>query len=283
MLTDDWRLRTVDLLFEVPYVDEAAAALVAILIEHQSDTDPFVPLRTLLTTTGFWERAWREWEAKAKPRPPFVLPPVIPIVLYTADVPWGSKRTIAEMLGAPQVLHPFAPAWSPVFWNLAERAPEHLLACGPWMQLMTLMRISGEEEARFLDICREAIRRLIPIRETEHVRWSELLARILTYAIWRRPKEEEQAPRDIAEKENPAYKQEVQAMAETGGEYLMRQGAHREALRRTRQHLRLLLESKFNSLPERLVQEIEGTDDVAKLEEAFERALRLERLEDFHW
>ncbi len=87
MLTDDWRLGTVDLLFEVPYVDEAAAALVAILIEHQSDTDPFVPLRTLLTTTGFWERAWREWEAKAKPRPPFVLPPVIPIVLYTADVP----------------------------------------------------------------------------------------------------------------------------------------------------------------------------------------------------
>lgn len=283
-ITDDWRLRAVDLLFEVPYVDEAAAsALVAVLIEHQSDTDALVPLRTLLTTTGFWERAWREWEAKERPRPPFVLPPVIPIVLYTGNVPWGSRRTIAEMLGPPAALHPFAPAWGPVFWSLAERTAEHLLGCGPWMQLMALMRVSAEEAPRFLSICTEAIRRLIPIRETEHVRWSELLGMMLTYAVWRRPESERQALRDIAEKENPANKQEVQAMVETGGEYLMRQGANREAIRRTRLFLRRVLESRFGSLPEKLVLEIEGTDDVAKLDEAFERALRVEKLEDFHW
>jgi hypothetical protein len=284
MLTDDWWLRAVDLLFEVPYVDEAAAsALVAVLIEHQSDTDPFVPLRTLLTTLGYWERAWREWEAMDRPRPPFVLRPVVPIVLYTGSVSWGSKRSIAEMLGQPAAPHPFAPTWRPLFWSLAERTPEHLLASGPWMQLLTVMRVSGEESARFLSVCAEAIRRLVPIRDTEHVRWSELLGMMLTYAVWRRPESERQALREIAEKENPANKQEVDAVVETGGEYLMRQGATREALRRARLTLRRVLESRFGALPERLVQEIEATDDVSKLDEAFERALRLEKLEDFHW
>jgi hypothetical protein len=281
MIGGDWRAREADLLFEIPYLDAGVAAAVAILIEHQSDTDPFVPLRTLLIATGFWERVWRDWEQQKRPRPAFVLPPVVPIVLYTGTVPWGSNKTIADLLGAPAALHPFAPGWGPVFWNLAERTPEALLAGGPWMQFMALMRVSEAEQAEFIRVCTEAIRRVNTIREGEHVRWYELLRMMLIYAAWRRPEGDRQALAEIAERENPANHEEVRAMTQTAAEFLMEQGARQEALRRTRKYLRALLESRIGPLPEALSQQIEATTDVTKLEEAFDRALRKDKLEGF--
>ena len=52
------------------------------------------------------------------------LPPVLSVVLYTADLPWGSNTNIRDLLAAPAVFHPFAPDWGPVFYDLAGRTPE---------------------------------------------------------------------------------------------------------------------------------------------------------------
>jgi hypothetical protein len=70
-------------------------------------------------------------------------------------------------------------------------------------------------------------------------------------------------------------------MVQTAAEALMEEGARKEALRRTRRYLRSLLESRMVALPESLSQQIDATEDVAKLEEAFHRALRLDKLDDF--
>jgi hypothetical protein len=232
----DWRVREADLLFEIPYLGTPdSSALIALLIEHQSDTDAIVPLRTLLIAIGYWERIWRDWEAKPRPRDPFRLPPVVPIVLYTADVPWGSNKELIDLLGPPDSLHAFAPVWKPIFWNLAERTPENLLAGGPWMQLMTVMRVSSEEQAEIERVFTEAIRRLNTIREQEHVRWYELLRAMFYYVTWRRAEPARQSLEAIVLKENPAHYEEVQIMAQTAAEALMEKGAKREAIRRTRQ------------------------------------------------
>src|SRR5438477_9257086 len=62
--TDDWRRRESDLLFEIPFRadDGLRLTLVCVLIEHQSEPDPLMPLRTLLYALFFWERQWKEWE-----------------------------------------------------------------------------------------------------------------------------------------------------------------------------------------------------------------------------
>src|SRR5579872_5574327 len=46
---EDWRRREADLPFEIPYRtgEGEVTALVCVLIEHQSDTDPMMPLRLL--------------------------------------------------------------------------------------------------------------------------------------------------------------------------------------------------------------------------------------------
>jgi hypothetical protein len=275
----DWRVREADLLFEIPYLQSPhPPALIAVLVEHQSDTDPLIPLRTLLMTTGYWERVWRDWEAKPRPRDPLRLPPVVPIVLYTADVPWGSNEELADLLGPPEVLHAFAPGWKPVFWNLAERTPERLLAGGPWMQLMTVMRVSVEEQAEIERLFTEAVRRLNTIRDIEHVRWYELLRAMFYYVSWRRPSLNRQVLEAILVRENPANQQEVQGMIKTGAEELMEEGA----VRATRALLLKMLEDQFAPVPDVLRQQIGSIRDVERLQRAVLRAARLEKLEDLN-
>src|SRR5436309_14718460 len=81
---DDWRRREADLPFEIPYRagTEEVPALVLVLIEHQSDTDPLLPLRLLYFAVAYWDKQWRHWESLARPRPALRLHPVLPLVLY---------------------------------------------------------------------------------------------------------------------------------------------------------------------------------------------------------
>ncbi len=81
---EDWRRREADLPLEIPYRlgDETIPALVVVLLEHQSDTDPMMPLRLLYFAVVYWDQQWRAWEEAPSPKPPFRLNPVLPIVVF---------------------------------------------------------------------------------------------------------------------------------------------------------------------------------------------------------
>ena len=104
------------------------------------------------------------------------LHPVLPIVLYTGATPWGSNRTLAELLGQPAAFHAFAPSWQPLFWNLSERTAQSLVDDGEqWLQLLAVMRATGEEAADFRVVCAEAWRRVKLESEQDLERWEELM------------------------------------------------------------------------------------------------------------
>ncbi len=127
-LLDDWRGRESDLLFEIPYRDKDGEriTLVCVLIEHQSSSDPRMPLRTLLYAVLYWEREWRRWEIMPAPKPAFRLAPIVPIVLHTAPEGWNSARTLDDLIGGPDELRAFAPRWEPLFWELANQSSDDL-------------------------------------------------------------------------------------------------------------------------------------------------------------
>jgi hypothetical protein len=278
----DWHGREADLPFTIPYRwgDTEVLALVFLLIEHQSDTDPLMPLRLLFFLTGYWERQWAEWEQlKQRPRPPLRLHPVLPIVLYTGPVPWGSNRTLDQLLGEPQAFHAFAPRWEPLFWNLADRTPEQLLdSHEDWLQPMAAIRAQDEEGPRFLDICERAYVHLRSLGEQDRVRWDQLTRMIRYWGVHCRPNSEQQALHEVAEasQTDSARRREIQQMGQTIAEAMEARGAIKES----RNNLRALLESKFGTLPEPLIQQLDGTDDLAKLRAAFQRALSIDKLDD---
>jgi hypothetical protein len=280
-ITDDWRRREADLLFEIPYrwgVDQEV--LVWVLLEHQSDTDAIAPLRVLFETMMAWAGEWRAWRQRPVPRGSLRIHPVVPIVLYTANLPWGSNEMVRDLVEGPPELLAFLPNWGPYFWNLSDRSVEDLLAAGPFMQIMAVMRAEGEDATTFRDIVRRASANLSSLSESEMVRWQELIQGLLSYVLRRRPRPEHDPLVEIVRETNWRREVEVTVMVQTMADYLMEQGEARGELKLARRLLRSVLEKHLGALPEGVLQRIESCDDVQRLGNAIISAPQLAKLED---
>jgi hypothetical protein len=192
-LGDDWRGREADLLYEIPYRTPTGIqqALVCLLIEHQTRTDVVMPFRTLSLTVSFWDRQWRAWQAQSPPRPELRFMPVIPIVLYTGPTPWGSTRRMTDLLAEPAVFHSFAPAFEPLFWNLADHTADELLNRGNgWRNLLAVVRSQRADPDDFHRVMLAAVQHLAALPADDRPRWQELIAALLNWTFHHRPKTE---------------------------------------------------------------------------------------------
>jgi hypothetical protein len=286
---DDWRLHEADLPFEISFRHDAEEllALVCVLIEHQSDTDPLLPLRLLYFAVEYWDRQWRAWEQLKAPRPR--LRPILPLVLYTGPTVWGSNRALADLLGEPAVFHAFAPSWQPLFWNLADRTPEALLASGKeWLQTLAVVRAQPRDTAAFEAVFKETLGRLQNLYGRDHGRWYDLLRVMLTWALYRRAPHERKTLLAAAKASQAEVRlqQEVQLMGQTIAEALIEEGiAKGEAkgeLRALRRSLRRLLEKQFGTLPEALVRRISELTDLECLDQAIVETPGLKSLDELH-
>ena len=149
---------------------------------------------------------------------------MLPVLLYTGELPWGSARTIRDLLGGPAAFHPYAPDWGPIFWSLADRTPQQLLDGGAFMQVLAVMRVTREEQEVFERVFTEAVRRMQQLQGQDEVRWYELLNFALQYAVWRRPGTERQRLVELAAENNPGREREVRVMAQTIAEAYVNEG-----------------------------------------------------------
>jgi predicted transposase YdaD len=299
-LLDDWRRRESDLLFRVPFQPGSATeaippVLVCVLLEHQSDPDPWMPLRILVYAALFWEREWKAWEAQhpraERPR----LSSVIPIVLHTGPQPWRTYRQLADLIGGPEELRAFAPRWQPLFWDLAERSPqEYLNMAGEFLAALAVMRAEREDPETFRAVFVEVLRRLEALSQQEPVRWHDLLWFVLSWGLLRRPPAEREALMEAAQSSqaDTLHQEEIRRMGETIAqtweqELLARGQAYGEArgkaegqLATAREILQLQLEEQFGPLPEELHQRIERTDDLERLRAALRQVVHITALSE---
>jgi hypothetical protein len=291
---EDWRHRESDLLFRIPYrtPEETVPVFVCVLLEHQSQHDPLMALRTLLYTVLYWEREWKAWETLPAPRPPLRLTPVVPIVFHTGKKAWRKHRQLAELLGGPEPFRQYAPSWRPLFLDLAGRtAAELLQAAGEWLNALALVRADDEEAAPFRAVLEQVLHRLEGLAESDRVRWHELVRFTLVWALYRRPPPERDQLIAAAQtsQANLARQKEVQAVGMTIAEALRAEGkaegkAEGEAqgrLDEARELLQGLLEEKFGAVPEPIRQRIQATTDLARLHAAARRVIRLGSLDAF--
>jgi hypothetical protein len=277
----DWRHRELDLLFRIPYRTAAAvrALLVCVLIEHQSAPDPRMALRLLLYTALYWERQWKAWEDHPAPKPTFALTPVLPIVFHTGPTVWGSHRRLADLLGEPEAFHAFAPRYEPVFWSLAERAPEALLqATGAWLQTLAVVRAEQEEPDVFWPVVDRCLEQLRELSARDPKRWLELVNFIVAWVQQRRSRRERDRLAAAIQglQVDVAQQKEVQIMSETIAEWLMTEGQ----LRESRTNLRAVLERRFGTVPEALAQRIETSTELERLRAALLQAIHMDRLDE---
>ena len=109
--------RHADLLYEVPFYGDEGRAFLYILFEHQSSSDPLMPLRLLRYMLRIWDAVLEREPLRRR------LPPVLPVVLYHSPAGWHAPLSVGELLEGPtaalQVLEPHVPQFSLILNDLS--------------------------------------------------------------------------------------------------------------------------------------------------------------------
>ena len=101
---DDYRQRHGDAVWRVERAGRWTYVLV--LLEFQSSSDATMALRVLEYTAMLYRELLRRKMAE-----PGRLPPVLPIVLYNGESPWGAARNVGELIDEPgPALLPYQPS-----------------------------------------------------------------------------------------------------------------------------------------------------------------------------
>ncbi len=291
-LLEDWRGRESDLLCLIPYrVSDTTEemVLICVLLEHQSRSDPLMPLRVLLYAMLFWEQQWKEYERGHEDRAALRLTPVIPIVFHTGLRDWSSNRSLADLFEGPEALRAYAPQWPLVFWDLAAHTPEQLLASdGPFAQFLAIVRAEQSDAERFRQIFTQLAEQLEPLAGQDKMRWRDLLWLMVSWVVQRRSQEEGEAlSRTLAEKQRDlALREEVQTMSEATKKTWIQVEAEkaetRVALRSQREILTAVLTDRFGELPESIQTLIQNCDQIDRLRGAILQAYKIKSLDEFN-
>jgi len=139
---------------------------VYILIEHQSDPDRFIMLRTAeyLVEVYAWQK--RAWENKHSSTTGLLLQPVIPVVFYTGTEHWKNIATLTELVQEGSRFEPVIPHIRPHYLNLPDLAVETLTGCTEPVPPANVESVTGAtHSSRKAFICRTNEDRMRPGRQ----------------------------------------------------------------------------------------------------------------------
>ena len=153
-----------DLIYRAPYLSGEGEVIVCLLAEHQSKPDRRMGLRYLSYEVRIWEEEKRHWDDLTPPRPPFLLSPILPILLYTGEAEWKSDISLCELMNIPSELEKFVPQYSVLVLKLYEIDEAYLRQTNTTLARILLAFKSVEEP----------LEKLLPLL-TETVAWLETL------------------------------------------------------------------------------------------------------------
>ena len=216
---ENWQRHELDLLFRIPYrvEGEEQAALVCVLLEHQSRPDPVMPLRMLVYAVLYWQRQWQQWASGHGEAEPLRLSLVLAIVFHTGPRPWRTNRSLADMFPGIDLLQSLVPVWPLLIWDIAEHEPRELLdSAQAWLQALAVVRAERAEQDEFHGVLSEALRRIEGLSASDTVRWKELLWFVLSWSLRRRPGTEKETLQEVVltSQEAASDQEEVRAMSE---------------------------------------------------------------------
>jgi hypothetical protein len=80
---------------------------------------------------------------------------------------------LGELLGEPSALHPFAPDWKPLFWELPKKSVDELLSADEaFVQALAVVRVEDAERPEFERVLRATWERLDLLRASNREHWA---------------------------------------------------------------------------------------------------------------
>ena len=158
---------------------DGRAALVYVLIEHQSKSDPLMPLRMLRYLVRIWDRHLKEHPKVAK------LPLIVPIVVHQGRRPWSSPVELCDLIDVDPVTaavsHEFLPRFRFLLDDLA-RIDETELRARPLTPAVRLTLLVMRAAPRRTDVAGDLERSLDTLADALHgPDGTEILQALLAY------------------------------------------------------------------------------------------------------
>jgi hypothetical protein len=233
-----------------------------------------------------WEREWQAWAERHPHGEPLRLSPVIPIVFHTGPDPWRQRGGLADLFEMPPELSVFVPQWPLLYWDITDHTPEALLGSArQWLQALAVVRAEEAGAEAFAAFFQGALRRLEALSQSDPVRWRELLWFLLSWALRRRPDEEQAAVQRLAEESQTqtAIRKEVETMSQAVKKTWEQSMLEKGELRGQRKTIRRQLEKRFGPLPDPIAERLEAITDPACLEGLELQVLHVQSLDELQF
>jgi ElaB/YqjD/DUF883 family membrane-anchored ribosome-binding protein len=265
--------------------------LIYILIEHQSEPDPLMPLRLLDYQVQIYKTQMRDWTRHHASLAGFRLQPVLPVVFYTGARTWRSIGQLVDLMAQGDRFARETPRLEPLFINLGTTPADQLEAGdGFFGWVLRLIQERRARPAAFQALLERAVQHLETMPAVERARWLEFLSYIhaLVYHD-RRPAEQPDLQETIeASVRTDEHRQEVKDMGKTIADVLTekgrkegrKEGRKQEALRSRKKTLLRQLQGRFGDLPAEIARVIEATTNVPQLETWLDLVVKAPTLAD---
>jgi len=257
----------------------ARVLMIYILIEHQSEPDRLMPLRSVDYVVQIYKYQVREWSKTHRSLARIRLYPVLPVVFYTGTQRWDSVGRLLDLVERGEAFEAVTPAMDPLFINLPAIPPEILEEQGGslgWVLRLIQQRKSRPREFRRL--LNGVVQHLETMPKAERRRWLELLSYIMAFVYHvREPSEWPSLQETIeASVQTDEHRQEIFEMRRTIADMFKDEGR----IEMGQQTLIRLLERRFGDVPDELLSTIRATNDPEQLDEWLDRFATAETLDE---
>jgi hypothetical protein len=273
----DYRHLASDLVLKLPYRtslgNRRRTLTVYILIEHQSEPDPWMVLRVLEYVVQIYKGQSRAWDQRHPSREGFRMQPVLPIVFYTGMVGWAALSQLTELIeGGREDFADVLPQLRPLFLSLPAIPDSELERDGGflgWVLELLRKRTAPAEEFR-AEVAR-VVSHLEEMAEGERDRWLMLLSYIQAMIYHDRAVSESEPLREMIVRSvrTDTRRKELQTMTQTIAEALREEGREEGVrmgeLQSRREMLLELLRTRFGRVPRTIERVIRTTDDISQL------------------
>jgi len=267
--------RRTDLLFSVPVRGRNTSVLVYVLLEHQRNPDPVMPLRMLEYMVRIWDH-WQTLNPDATR-----LPPIFPMILFQGKGTWNMPRLMSELIFDEARL---GPDWRRFIPDFDIRITELALvddgklggpAHATTMRFMNLahdrdLKEKAKSSARLI----EDLRRLLDTPEG-----LRLLGYIMVYLAGRRDVDKDVITEILMDIVGEDKEEEVMNAGERWEHSVFTKGHEEGTEERTRSLCQRLLEKRFGRLPVRFRRKLIAAS-IPELELWFDRAIVAASLEE---
>jgi len=252
-----------DLLYKVSLAE--SPAYLYMLFEHKSYPDRLTALQVLEYMVKIWRLHLKQNPGKG------LLPLIISLVVYHGTEPWRSGTRLTDLLTGPkEALTDYIPDFQFLLYDLTRYGDEDIKGMiVSRVGLLVMKHIFRED---LPDVLKRGMELLTELSDT--TRALDYVETIIRYVINASDALSLKELKTIIEQ---SYFQKKEGELMTIAEQLRREGQLEDA----RDSILDILEARFGIIPQYLVKELKGIDEIAVLRQLRKKAVVVEGLEEF--